>query len=879
MKNSAVANQLKRIKVLRTSVKKAQSDLKKLRQFTSSLVFSDAVNGQHGFFKPSVDREEYLRRWEHYRPEVEERVQSLLGEASELPNPNGQRWDNRREVRIGIIADTFLYESLEPAAYFVPLTPSNYEEKLDEIDLLLIVSTWRGLDGEWHGASMKASSKRKLIELKLMPLAKEKGVPVAFYSKEDPPNYETFVGIAKKADFVFTSAVEKIAAYQNDLDGDIPVHPLRFGVNYEKHNPLGCMRHEGRELVFAGSWMAHKYKNRAKAAARIFQGVNESGSSLTILDRNLNLDPEKFSDPDRYLYPESFLPNLHGPLEHDEVLNLQRLLPLALNLNSVIGSQTMFANRVVELLAMGTLVLSNYSAGVNSLYPFVTLLHSADDTTRFINSLTPEYIRYCQVEGIRSVFNSDTAFDRVDEILNIVGLSSRRAEHRILVLAEDEAVFKRFEESQATSRPLTFVPIEEAHTLSGSVDGDVVINLANLTVSSPDIVDDVVAAYRYSDVDSLRLISFDCPEVAYEPGPEQRDAESCEVFWLLPDHTINDTVINNGMTIMTSASVKQAVEDGRKRDLAVVVPTYNNGPHLVHKCFNSLYRGSSFERMQIIIVDDGSTDIKTKASVDLLEQRFANVQVYRFPEGGSGSASRPRNKGLELVETPFVTYLDPDNEQVRDSYAVLLEACEEQEVDFAIGNMLRFKGNVVTVNNAKDLRAARAKAPDLNGYNPEFLEKLNFQPMSIQALVARTDWLKSLNLEQPVGAVGQDSYFFQQMVFYARKITITTRPVHAYYAAVTNSTVNSVSPNFYRKYLILEEARVNWLREIGLLEAYSRNRFKKFFEGWYIAKLRFVAPEERAECISLLRELTNLYGPDIAEDPEIVDLLNRALDD
>ena len=193
--------------------------------------------------------------------------------------------------------------------------------------------------------------------------------------------------------------------------------------------------------------------------------------------------------------------------------------------------------------------------------------------------------------------------------------------------------------------------------------------------------------------------------------------------------------------------------------------------------------------------------------------------------------------------------------------------------------MLRFKGNVVTVNNAKALRAAKAKAPDMNGNNFELLEKLNFQPMSIQALVARTDWLKSLNLEQPVGAVGQDSYFFQQMVFYARKITITTRPVHAYYAAVTNSTVNSVSPNFYRKYLILEEARVKWLREIGLLEAYSRNRFKKFFEGWYIAKLRFVAPEERAECISLLRELTDLYGPDVAEDPEVVDLLNRALND
>lgn len=879
MKKSAVKNQLKRIKVLRASVQKAQNDLRKLREFTAGVVFRDAIKGNHDFFRPSIDRKEYMCRWDHYRPSTEERIQTLLENAAKLPKFSGQRWDNRRKVRIGIIADTFLYESLEPAAEFIPLTPSNYEEELERVDLLLVVSTWRGLDGEWHGAAMKSSPKRKLIESKLIPLAKEMGIPVAFYSKEDPPNYDRFISLAKKADVVFTSAIEKIDDYRDDLDRDIPVYPLRFGVNYEKHNPLGCMRHQGRELIFAGSWMGHKYEERTKAAVEIFQGVNDSESSLTIVDRNLNLDPKKFSDPDRYLYPEIFLPNLHGPLEHDEVLSLQKLLPLALNLNSVIGSQTMFANRVVELLAMGTLVLSNYSVGVNSLYPYVAQLHSSDDTTRFIDTLTPEYIRYCQVEGIRGVFSHDTAFDRVDEILAAVGLASEGSTHRILIVAESEEAFERFSESQATERALSYVQADEADATIGSTDGDLVINLANLSVSSPDIVDDAVAAYRYSDVDSLRLISFDSAEEAYEPRVEDEKATNCEVFWLPAGQAIGETVSKSGMTIMTSAPTKRRNGGASERELSIIVPTYNNGPHLIHKCFNSLYRGSAFERSQIIIVDDGSTDVKTKACVDLLETRFPNVQVYRFPEGGSGSASRPRNKGLELVETPYVTYLDPDNEEVRDSYDFLLNACKEQEVDFAIGNMLRMKSKIATVNNARHLRNALAKAPTMNGHNLELLEQLKFQPMSIQALVARSDWLKSLGLEQPVGAVGQDSYFFQQMIFYARKIFITTRPVHVYYGAVTNSTVNSISPKFYRKYLILEEARTKWLREVGLFDSYVRTRFQTFFRGWYLDKLSFVAPEDRRECVAILQQITEMYGADVAEDPEIVELLDRALDD
>lgn len=876
MKNAAITNQLKRIDALRVTVQRAKKDLKKLKRYTSNLVFRDALEGEHDYFRPSGGREEYMRRWDHYRPDVESRVSSLIEEASSLPMARSQKWDKKRDVRVGIVADPFLFESLEPAANFIPVTPSNYEEVIGRIDLLLVVSTWRGLDGEWHGASQKASSRRKLLELTIMPLAQAEGVPVAFYSKEDPPNYDVFLSTARRADVVFTSSIEKVEQYKRDLGDSVPVFPIRFGVNFQKHNPLGCMRHEGRELVFAGSWMAHKYKTRARDAKRIFDGVNGSSSSLTIVDRNLDLDPEKFSDPDRYLYPEEFLPNLHGPLSHDDVLRIQKLLPLAVNLNSVVGSQTMFANRVVELLAMGTLVLSNYSAGVNSLYPSVALLHSELDTKNFIDTLTPSYIRYCQVEGIREVFNNDTAFDRIDQILDAVGVECARQQHRILVVAGSHSEFKAFADSQETKYPLTFVPVNDWESLVGSEDGDIVIRLDRLTTNSPDFVSDVVAAYRYSDADSLKVIPFDSSDPAYEVEKADGVAEECQVFWLEPGERAAGKRVSSVLTIMTSSSSYHAPRENRSYELTVIVPTYNNGKHLVHKCFNSLYRGSSFDRSRILIVDDGSTDKKTQACVNMLEQRYSNVDVFRFPEGGSGSASRPRNKGLELTETPFVTYLDPDNEQVRDSYAVLLDACKEQEVDFAIGNMLRFKGNVVTVNNAKVLRAAKAKSAPMDGCNRDLVAKMNFQPMSIQALVARTDWLKSLGLEQPVGAVGQDSYFFQQMIFYARSITITTRPIHAYYAAVTNSTVNSVSPRFYRKYIPLEEVRSEWLKSVGLFEEYGRTRFKRFLEGWYLGKLKHVAPEDRSECLSILREITSLYGESVVNDPEVIALFEEA---
>ena len=114
------------------------------------------------------------------------------------------------------------------------------------------------------------------------------------------------------------------------------------------------------------------------------------------------------------------------------------------------------------------------------------------------------------------------------------------------------------------------------------------------------------------------------------------------------------------------------------------------------------------------------------------------------------------------------------------------------------------------------------------------------------------------------------------MIFYARSITITTRPIHAYYAAVTNSTVNSISPNFYRKYVSLEEARSSWLKSVGLYDEYGKTRFKKFLEGWYFGKLNQVAPAERAECLSILREITALYGESVVNDPDVIALFADA---
>lgn len=875
MKDSEVKRRQDQIGQRIQELQSLRTRQKALHEHTNSGYFLDGLLGHHPYLDQARTRAEYLERYRSFEAPVEDKISGLITESQKLPVVTGQRWDTRRDLRIGIIADRFLFDSLKDAAHFVPIDPDSGEEQMEGLDLLLITSAWRGLDDEWFNVALSGSPARHALETSIVPLAREHGIPIAFYSKEDPPNYARFASLAKLSDHVFTSAVECVPKYRGYLNAEVPVSVLPFAVNYIHHNPLGSMRHQGREFVFAGSWLEHKYPERKSAALRIFDGLLDAGADLTIVDRNLELNEERFANPERYLFPERYLPHLHRPLDHEVLLGLQRLLPVSINLNSVTASQSMYANRVIELQAMGTFVVSNYNAGMNSLHPQVCIPDSVLDMKLTYEALTRSSIRQAQVAGIRHAFTDNTAFDRIDAIAEAMGLSTGAPEHTVYVTGLSAHEFEKFRVTQTYAGPLAMLDAEGGSQVAGA-DGDVVLDLARSVLAGPHLIQDAVNAFRYSDAAEVLVRPIDTSDALFE-YVERTDLSETDggnrqirATWAQQGTRLGEVnnVDRTTLAIASDLTVErvEAIDITAEPEISVIVPVYNNGPHLKFKCFESLRRSSIFNRAEVLLIDDGSTDLETVAILDELDRAHPNVRVHRFPPGGSGSASRPRNKGLELTHTPYVTYLDPDNEQTNDGFAELLAMVKDNEYQFAIGNMIRFKDKRITVKNAPILRPVVGEDGTL-GDNA--LSRVKFQPMSIQALVADARWLKSLGIYQPVGAVGQDSYFFQQMLFHATRIGLTDTAIHTYYAAVSNSTVNAIGPRFYEKYLPLEEDRSAWLRDVGLLTDYNAKRLEPFVKGWFVKKLDFVAPEDQEVCRSIIRQLTQFYGKTAWSDSEL----------
>lgn len=89
-----------------------------------------------------------------------------------------------------------------------------------------------------------------------------------------------------------------------------------------------------------------------------------------------------------------------------------------------------------------------------------------------------------------------------------------------------------------------------------------------------------------------------------------------------------------------------------------IVPAYNVEKY-IGDCLDSLLH-QTVMRHKVIIVNDGSTDSTGLIAKEYAEKNPEHFCYYEQENCGLGAA---RNKGLSMVETPYVTFLDSDDWQ------------------------------------------------------------------------------------------------------------------------------------------------------------------------------------------------------------------------
>ena len=113
--------------------------------------------------------------------------------------------------------------------------------------------------------------------------------------------------------------------------------------------------------------------------------------------------------------------------------------------------------------------------------------------------------------------------------------------------------------------------------------------------------------------------------------------------------------------------------------VSIIVPVYNTG-HYLKYCIESLLM-QSYKNIEIILVDDGSTDKSGEICNDYRE-KDSRIKVIHMENSGVSAA---RNRGLDEASGVYIGFVDSDDYIHPRMYEKLLELIKTNAAEISIG--------------------------------------------------------------------------------------------------------------------------------------------------------------------------------------------------
>ena len=112
--------------------------------------------------------------------------------------------------------------------------------------------------------------------------------------------------------------------------------------------------------------------------------------------------------------------------------------------------------------------------------------------------------------------------------------------------------------------------------------------------------------------------------------------------------------------------------------LSIIVPVYNVGPYL-GRCVKSIL-SQTFKDFELILIDDGSTDISGELCEQLKLMDHRILVVHQLNRGQAAA----RNQGIAIAKGEWLGFVDSDDWLEPNMYEKLLDAVSFYKAEVAI---------------------------------------------------------------------------------------------------------------------------------------------------------------------------------------------------
>ncbi|MER5882253.1 glycosyltransferase family 2 protein [Streptomyces sp. NPDC001941] len=213
-------------------------------------------------------------------------------------------------------------------------------------------------------------------------------------------------------------------------------------------------------------------------------------------------------------------------------------------------------------------------------------------------------------------------------------------------------------------------------------------------------------------------------------------------------------------------------------DVTVVVAVYNTMPYLTDCLESLLSQTIGRERLEVVAVDDGSTDA-SGAELDRYAARYPDT-VKVVHQANSGGPAAPSNRALELATGRYVYFIGSDDYLGKEALERMVGYADEHGSDVVVGKMVGTNGRYVRQTLYK------VNQPSIDLYTSDLPYAL------ANTKLFRRELVEKYGLRFPEDMpVGSDQPFTIEACVRARRISVLGD--YTYYYAVKRGDASNIT--------------------------------------------------------------------------------------
>ena len=258
---------------------------------------------------------------------------------------------------------------------------------------------------------------------------------------------------------------------------------------------------------------------------------------------------------------------------------------------------------------------------------------------------------------------------------------------------------------------------------------------------------------------------------------------------------------------------------GKDMLVTIVVPVYNV-QEVLSRCLDSLIN-QTFQDIEIILVDDGSTD-ESRLICEAYEKRDSRIRFFHQENKGLGEA---RNSGISLARGTYVMFVDSDDWAASDMVEQMVRAAQEYpDADFVKCGFYYTKGKgMLAEEELWDENEKVAVAPALMHH---FFDGIFW--IVVWNALYKIDLVRKV--KQPP-LLAQDNYSSFFYLLFSKKCVIVNRPLYFYWVNPQGASKAPAKQILRRRHLLQNtEMILERIREENL--SVEENILHRLHQKW-----------------------------------------------